>query len=169
MGRDRCPGIHKQPSRRMGKIMLDLKQYNCVCVDTAPFIYFIEEHPKYISAVEQIFLEISHGNITGISSYLSLLEVLIKPIKKGARDIAVQYRDFMLNNAFLRLFPLDDKVAELAAELRARYDGNGLKLKTPDAIQIATGILNGADVFLTNDGRLKNVKEIDVVVLDDVI
>jgi len=148
---------------------LDLRKYNCISLDSPTFIYFIEEDPKYISVVEQIFSEISYGNIAGVSSYLSLLEVLIKPIKEGARDIAAQYRDLMLNNAFLKLLPLDDKVAETAAELRAKYNGNGFKLKTPDAIQIATAILNEADIFLTNDSRLKNVKEINVVVLSDLI
>lgn len=149
--------------------MLDLEGYRCISIDSSPFIYFIEEDPRYISVVGHVFSEISYGNITGVSSYLSLLEVLIKPIKKGARDIATQYRNLMLNNDFLRLFPLDDKVAEIAADLRARYDGNGFRLKTPDAIQIATGILNGADIFLTNDNRLKNVKEIDVVLLNEVV
>lgn len=153
----------------MGKMKVDLRNYNCISLDSAPFIYFIEEDPKYISVVEQIFSEISYGNIAGVSSYLSLLEVLIKPIKEGARDIATQYRDLMLNNAFLKLLPLDDKVAETAAELRAKYDGNGFKLKTPDAIQIATAILSEADIFLTNDSRLKNVKEINVVVLSELI
>ena len=137
----------------MGDIMLRLDQYNCICLDSQSFIYFIEENPRYISVVEQVFSEISYGNIMGVSSYLSLLEVLVKPIKEGAREIALQYRDLMLSSAFLKLFPLDDKVAELAAELRARYNGNGFKLRTPDAIQIATGILNGAEVFLTNDNK----------------
>ena len=59
-------------------------------------------------------------------------------------------------------------MAEKAAELRAKYDGNGLKLKTPDAIQIATGILNEAEIFLTNDTDLKQIEEIEVIVLDEI-
>lgn len=152
----------------MGKVTLNLERYNCICLDTAPFIYLIEENLRYISIVERIFSEISYGNILGISSYLTLLEVLIKPIKEGAREIANEYRDLLLGNVFLRMFPLDDRVAEKAAELRAKYDGNGFKLKTPDAIQIATGLLNGAEVFLTNDISLKQVQEIEVVALDDI-
>lgn len=153
----------------MGKVTLDLKRYNCISLDSSPFIYFIEEDPRYLSMVEQVFSEISYGNIIGVSSYLSLLEVLINPLKKGDRATALQYRDLMLSSAFLKLFPLDDKVAEVAAELRAKYNGDGFKLQTPDAIQIATGILNDADIFLTNDDKLKNVKEIEVVILKEVI
>jgi len=149
--------------------MLGLEKYHCVCLDSAPFIYFIDEDPRYISKVEKIFSEIANGNVLGVSSYLSLLEVLVKPMKEGAKNIALQYKNFMLSSSFLRLYPLDDQVAETAAELRARYYGNGLKIKTPDAIQIATGLLNGAEIFITNDKSLKNVKEIKVAVLDEIL
>jgi predicted nucleic acid-binding protein len=147
--------------------MIDLKHIHCVSLDSSPFIYFIQENPKYLSEVEKVFSAISDGNIRGVSSYVSLVEVLVKPIQDNARDIARQYRDLMVNTPFLRLFPLDARVAEKAAELRAKYSGNGLKIRTPDAIQIATGLLNEADIFLTNDKQLKQVSEIEVIVLDE--
>lgn len=153
----------------MGKIKEILAHCDCICLDSSPFIYFIEQDPKYVASIRQIFYEITYGNIMGVSSYLSLLEVLVKPMKEGALEIAAKYKNLMLSSASLKLFPLDDKVAETAAELRARYKGNGFKLKTPDAIQIATGIINNADIFLTNDIHLKQVKDIKIVVLDDVI
>ena len=149
--------------------MWGLENYECICLDTSPFIYFIDENPKYISKVEKIFSAIANGSTLGVSSYISLLEVLVKPIQNGANDIATQYKDLLLNSYSLKLYPLDDKVAEVAAKLRAKYSGNGFKIKTPDAIQIATGLLNGADVFITNDSGLKNVSEIKVIVLDDII
>ena len=153
----------------MGLKMWGLENYECICLDTSPFIYFIDENPKYISKVEKIFSAIANGSTLGVSSYISLLEVLVKPIQNGANDIATQYKDLLLNSYSLKLYPLDDKVAEAAAKLRAKYSGNGFKIKTPDAIQIATGLLNGADVFITNDSGLKNVSEIKVIVLDDII
>lgn len=149
-------------------MILNLDRYDRICLDTAPFIYFIEENPRYVSVVEKIFSEISSGNIFGISSYLTLLEVLIKPFREGATIIANEYRDLLLGNIFLGMFPLDDRVAEKAAELRAKYNGNGFKLNTPDAIQIATGILNEAEIFLTNDTNLRQIQEIEVIVLDEI-
>ncbi len=146
----------------------NLERYDCICLDTAPLIYFIEENQRYISIVEKIFSEISYGNILGISSYLTLLEVLIKPIKEGAREIADKYCNLLLGNIYLRMFPLDERVAGKAAELRAKYDGNGFKLNTPDAIQVATGLLNGAEIFLTNDRNLKQIQEIKIIVLDEI-
>ena len=147
---------------------LNLERYDRICLDTAPLIYFIEENKRYISIVEKIFSEISYGNILGIFSYLTLLEVLIKPIKEDAREIADKYRNLLLGNIYLRMFPLDERVAEKAAELRAKYGGNGFKLNTPDAIQVATGLLNGAEIFLTNDRNLKQIQEIEIIVLDEI-
>jgi len=153
----------------MGRVMSGLESYSCLCLDSSPFIYFIEEDVRYIDKVTKMFSAISDGDIKAVSSYLSLLEVLVKPIENGVQEIAARYKDFMLSSDFLRLFPLDDVVAEQAAWLRAKYHGNGFKLRTPDAIQIATGIVNGADVFITNDSKLKQVKEIKVVVLDELV
>jgi predicted nucleic acid-binding protein len=53
-------------------------------------------------------------------------------------------------------------VSEMAAKLRSTY-----LMKTPDAIQIATGVLYGASRFLTNDPNLKKISEVKVLVLDD--
>ena len=46
-------------------------------VDTAPFIYLIEKHPVYLERVRSIFTRIAQGNITGVSSVVTLTEVLI--------------------------------------------------------------------------------------------
>ena len=55
-------------------------------------------------------------------------------------------------------------VADRAAELRARY-----RLSTPDAIQLATAILHKAVRFYGNDRGLRKVKEIECVLIDELI
>lgn len=51
------------------------------------------------------------------------------------------------------------------------HEVSGLKgkilIRPPDAIQIAVGIIYGADTFLTNDSGLKKVNDIKVVILED--
>jgi hypothetical protein len=46
-------------------------------------------------------------------------------------------------------------VTERAAEIRTQYN-----LRPPDAIQISSAILEDAQAFITNDEKLKRVKEI---------
>lgn len=43
------------------KLLSLLKDAKSVAVDTAPFIYFIEENPTYINIVEPLFQEIGGG------------------------------------------------------------------------------------------------------------
>ncbi len=43
------------------KLLNLLKDAKSIAVDTAPFIYFIEENPTYINIVEPLFQEISRG------------------------------------------------------------------------------------------------------------
>ncbi len=58
--------------------------------------------------------------------------------------------------------PIDVAMASQAALLRSRY-----RIKTPDALQLACAMASGCQAFLTNDLRLRPVKEIPVLVLDD--
>jgi predicted nucleic acid-binding protein len=42
-------------------------------------------------------------------------------------------------------------------------------LRTPDAIQLATATICGADYFLTNDRKLSRVPGIEVVIVADLV
>jgi len=133
-----------------------------VCIDTAPIIYFIEKNPRYLNVVRPVFAEIDAGRIEAITSTITLLEVLVQPIKANNRSLAEQYREVLLYSEGLTTFEILHEVSEMSSELRAKYS-----IKTPDAIQVAVSILYGANKFITNDPALKKVSDIDVLVLDD--
>lgn len=135
-----------------------------VCIDTAPIIYFIEKHPNYIDLLHPFFAEIDNGNIEAITSTITLLEVLVLPLRTGNKKLAGNYREILLFSEGLTTYEILHEVSELSADLRARYN-----IKTPDAIQIATAVIYGANVFLTNDPALKKVLDIKTVVLDDMV
>lgn len=63
----------------------------------------------------------------------------------------------------LTIKDVDKDIAIISAKLRAKY-----KIKTPDAIFIATGIAENADIFITNDTKLKNIEEIKVTLLNQI-
>jgi len=133
-----------------------------VCIDTAPVIYFIEKHPKYLNVVKPVFTEIEAGNIDAITSTITLLEVLVQPLRIGNETLAERYREILLYSENLTTFEIVHEVTEMAAKLRAKYT-----IRTPDAIQIAVGVLYGAVKFVTNDSLLRKVPDIKVLVLDD--
>jgi len=133
-----------------------------ICIDTAPFIYFIEKDPKYLSILRPIFAEIDAGKIDALTSTITLLEVLVLPFKTKNESLAEKYREILLYAEGLTTFEIFHEVSELSSKLRAKYS-----IRTPDAIQIAVGIIYGADTFLTNDSDLKKVHDIRVVILED--
>lgn len=142
--------------------LLDEIRGQRICLDTAPIIYFIEQHAKYWDLVRPIFVEIDSRNIEAITSTITLLEVLVHPFRTGNGALAEKYREILLSSGGLTTFEISHDISEKASRLRAKYS-----IRTPDAIQIAVGIQYGALDFLTNDPKLKKISEIKVHVLDD--
>ena len=140
-----------------------IKSSTFVFLDTAPLIYFIEAHPAYGEKVRQFVLAAEYGKIKAVSSLITLHEVLVQPYRNGNDTLAEQFSTFLRNSRNITLLPISDEIAEFAARLRGRY----LFLKLADAMQIATALHAGADLFLTNDKKLKQLTEIPVAVLDD--
>lgn len=133
-----------------------------VGLDTAPLIYFIEQHPDYLEHVRAFFTAMDAGDLQVVTSSVTLTEVLVHPLRFGYTDLAETYRDILLNQDNLKTLPVSSAIAELAAQLRATQN-----LRTPDAIQIATALAGNAKFFLTNDIRLSAVTNLQVLVLDN--
>jgi len=142
--------------------LVDELQGSKICIDTAPFIYFIEKDPKYLNIIRPLFAEINAGKIDAVTSTITLLEALVLPFKTGNESLAEKYREILLHAEGLTTYEIVHEVSELSAKLRAKY-----AIRTPDAIQIAVGIMYGADAFLTNDSDLKKVTDIKVLILKD--
>ena len=154
-----------------GRIEALFKNKTVVYLDTAPIIYLIQEDPKYFPLVKIIFEKIDQGYVSAISSFLTLIEVLEKPLEHKDYALARQYTDLMTQSSCFTLYPVERTVAEKAAELRAKYRQfkQVVNFPTPDAIQIATAISFDAQLLITNDRQYKNVKELEVLVLDDLL
>jgi predicted nucleic acid-binding protein len=131
-----------------------------VGLDTGPLIYYIEEHPVFLAKIKPFFEAAERNEFRMVTSFVTLIEVLIHPLREGWPELAEEYRNILLQSSALTAIALDEGIAEEAAELRARHN-----LRTPDAIQLATAIRSGASWFLTNDSALANLIEIPVLVL----
>ncbi len=135
-----------------------------ICLDTMVFIYHFESHPRYRSATLAVFESIERGEISAVTSVLSLLEVLTGVRKAGNPALEKQYRWVFRSFPNLKLIPVDEEVAEEGSWLRAKYG-----IRTPDAIQIGAALVSGSDGFVTNDTTLKRIEEIDVLVLESLL
>jgi len=141
----------------------ELAQIRSVFIDTAPIIYYIEAHPRYGPLVSHIVAALQSGRLTAFSSVITLVEVLPKPIEAGNEALAKQFSDFLTDRENISMMEITSGIAQSAGSFRGRYSF----LRTMDAIQIAASLEAEADLFITNDSKLKRISEIRVVVLKE--
>jgi predicted nucleic acid-binding protein len=122
----------------------------------------MEQNPKYLEMMRLFFRSFGRGDFRMVTSTVTLVEVLVHPLRQGNTILAQEYREILLNQESLTVVELTPDIAETAAQLRASYN-----LRSPDAIPMATAIREGASFFLTNDARLPSLPGLTVLVLDN--
>lgn len=131
-----------------------------VAVDTAIFIYFIEEHPKFLPPLLPLFEEVDRGQRELITSAITLLEVLVVPYRAGDVQLARRYELLFAKSRGIRMVDVSREQLRAAAQLRAVVG-----VKTPDALQLASAIATGCKTFLTNDRELPPIPGLRIVQL----
>ena len=135
-------------------------QGKTVGLDTAPLIYFIEENLTYLEATTLFFEAMDKGDFSVVTSTVTLLEVLVQPLRSNNTALASEYQDILLNSKLMTV-EVSSAIAEQAARLRAAYN-----IRTPDAIQVSAALNAGATYFFTNDIRLPEIPSIQILSLD---
>lgn len=133
-----------------------------VCLDTAPFIYWIEEHEVLSPLIEPVFRALDQGKLHAVTSALTLAEVLVVPLRNNNLSLAQKYEDFLSRGRGLRLVDIDRSILREAAYLRAVSS-----IKMPDAIQTATALRCGCSVLITNDRKLPKIPGLEILQLGD--
>lgn len=129
-----------------------------VGVDTAIFIYFIEEHRRFLPTILPLFRDADSGKRDLVTSAITLLEVLVVPYRAGSRLLADRYEALLTRSRGVRLVDVTRDQLRAAAQLRAATG-----VRTPDALQLTAALASGCATFLTNDRRLPTIPGIRVV------
>lgn len=141
---------------------IDLHVGDIIFLDTAPFIYFFEQHPDHFPALEKLFTQIYETSTQAITSIITYIELTTHPARQGKAQLVRKYRDYLTNSENISLFPLDLNIADHAVELRAQHH-----FKTPDAIQLGTAVACGADYILTNDRAWQKFDKVKVFLVKE--
>ena len=102
------------------------------------------------------------SNVPLVTSPLTFAEYCVVPYRQNALRKIEDFEAFIFD-AKITISSLTTDVAKRAAQIRAKYSG----IKAMDALQLASAIISGCDVFLTNDKQLRQVDEIQVLLVDD--
>jgi len=141
----------------------ELIRIKSIFIDTAPIIYYMEAHPQFGPLARKVVSAFQSGDMSAYSSVITLAEVLPKPVGRGDEKLARQFAGFLKHGRNLTLIEISEGTAEAAGHLRGRYSF----LRTVDAIQLAAALEVGTDAFLTNDVKLKQFNELNVIILKD--
>lgn len=131
-------------------------------LDTAPVIYYVENHPQYQSLVNYVFHGIDSGLLSAVTSPITLSECLVYPYRLGLTELQQDFIDLIVSGVNVEFVQIDELIAKQASQLRARYN-----LALLDSLQISVAIFSQCDIFLTNDIQLKRVTELTILVLSD--
>ena len=104
------------------------------------------------------------GEIEIVTSVITVAEVLVRPESLGDTEVVSLYEGVFQAMPNFTIRDIGYGESRLAAQMRARYN-----ILLPDAFQLAIGLIYEAKLFLTNDKKLKKIKDIEILCLSDFI
>jgi predicted nucleic acid-binding protein len=122
--------------------------------DTCLFVSWLadEQRPSgEMDGVREVISRVKKRDASLVTSALTLAEVLPSKYPTGVYNLF----DDLLKRTTIRVVSVDRKIAKMAGDLRAHYEKEGKNLTTPDAIHLATAIINGVTEFHTFDNGKK--------------
>ncbi|MEO6823292.1 MAG: type II toxin-antitoxin system VapC family toxin [Nitrosospira sp.] len=129
--------------------------------DTAPLIAWITDEqrpPDEIAGLEEVVNLIERGKIILFTSAIWRVEVLDSSLNEEQKQTLRK----LFDGRHITDVAADSRIFDLAHEIRNYYqierqkDQNQPKISTPDALHLATAILNNATEFHTFDGATQN-------------
>lgn len=133
-----------------------------IFVDTAPFIYLIENHPIFAEKVKNAITSAIVNGDTLVTSVITYMEFGVKPEQENRREVIERFEE-LLSRLNIKILVVDKEAGKKGYQMRAKYKF----LKGMDALQVGISIKENCSVFLTNDKRLKKIAEIDVRTIDE--
>jgi len=127
-----------------------------IAFDADVLIYAVDDSNPIAYSIRKLINNIP-GNTAGIGSVLLIPETLIKPFRIHSESQIDAISEIL---AQLTLVPVSREIATKATQYGAKY-----RIKTPDAIHLATAVHAGADYFLTNNRKdfSKAISEMNIV------
>jgi len=138
-----------------------IENFSNIFIDTAPFVYLLEYNEFLTDKTKQVFDNLI-SNTKFTTSVITYAEYCVNPKKQNNQRAIDKFKD-LLKDIDCDIKNINLKIADITADLRAKYQF----LRTPDALQLATAIYHNCNKFVTNDKKLKQMSEIEVVLITD--
>lgn len=138
------PGVGAAAAAGLDQAIADAER---VLLDTSALIAFHNEAERVHVLCKHLLgrIERHEDPLQGYYSVISAAELLVRPLRAGPAQQAYMHA-FLTSFPNLTILPVDLTVAIQAATVRATAN-----LRLPDAIIVASGLLAGCQVIVSND------------------
>lgn len=137
--------------------MIDFRR---IFLDTSPIVYYLENSELYYIAMKNFWNKYEECDY--VTSTVTITEYLTYPYQQNDLRLVNAFYDFV-DGMEIEIKNIDKIIAKKAAQIRAEYRF----FKTMDALQLAAACSSGCDLFLTNDKQLKQFREIECVLVEE--
>jgi predicted nucleic acid-binding protein len=141
-----------------------------VYLDSNVFIAAMENPGAHSDHAWWIINAIEESQIVGVTSEITLAEILVKPIELGDRDLAAAYEQMIMPGVNFEVLQVRREILIGAAQMRARRSS----MRLPDAIHISTALASRCSHFVSDDQRLHSIESLKTLgvnpfTLDDIL
>ena len=141
--------------------MSGIGKYRLVALDSNIFIYHFEDNQEFKLPIDLIFQGLIKTITRAVTSVVSVIEALSYPMP----DVVVkEIEEAFKNTPNLQILDVNHEIAREAAKIRRKYRA----LRLPDAVQVASARFARAQIFITNDKRIKIFKELPIKLLTEI-
>lgn len=128
----------------------DLPRRGRVLVDSAPVIYYLEDHPVFGPRYADLFARAESGDHQLVISTVTLAEVLAGPLRHGDEQLADAYRQALTRPPTWQVADLTIAIAHRAARIKSQT-----RLRLPDAAIVATALEMSCIALVSHDRDLR--------------
>lgn len=146
------------------RLRTSLGRHRRIALDTSIFIYHLEANAKYIALTDYVFSWLDSKKSAAVTSVITMTGLLVKPYRESDEETVDKCYTLLSTYPNLEWICPSLEIADLAAEIRAIH-----RLRTPDALQAATALQANATALVTNDSVFQRIRDLDVLILDDLV
>ena len=115
-------------------------------MDSAPIIYYLEDHPVFGRRFAELFERAEAGDHELVISTVTLVEVLTGPLRKGDERLSDDYRQALTRPPTWQVADLTIAIAHRAARIRSQT-----RLRLSDAAIVATALEMSCIALVSHD------------------
>jgi predicted nucleic acid-binding protein len=141
-----------------------LRRHRQIALDTSIFIYQLEANERYLPLTDSIFAWLERPGSKAVTSTITMTELLVQHYRESDEQRVDEFYGLLSTYPNLEWIAPNLETADLAARLRAVH-----RLRTPDALQAATGLYAGATALISNDTIFERVEGLEPLTLDHLI